>query len=203
MTKKLVNIYNKIALEYFIENGINEHLAIPALKKFSKLLPLKSQILDVGCGGGQDANFLVEQGHKVLGIDLSKEMIKIARHFYPNIPFKTLDIMKLPTTKKFNGIWCCRVFQHIAIKDQDKFLDKINSLLKRGGILYLTSALSHENHDFEKNDLNLVESQTTGSLLKKRLTAKSFKSLIESHGLKIIKFQHWKNKTGMDVLAQK
>jgi SAM-dependent methyltransferase len=45
----------------------------------SDLFPAGSQVLDLGCGPGDDACFLATRGVRVKGIDASPEMIRIAR----------------------------------------------------------------------------------------------------------------------------
>lgn len=60
-------------------------------------LPPRSRILDVGCGGGWVTQFLARLGHHVTGIDISEELLEIARErmafdMYPpyeNEPFRT------------------------------------------------------------------------------------------------------------------
>lgn len=62
------------------------------------LLPdLKGKtVLSVGCGSGEDNNYLKNQGaSKSVGIDLSSELIKIASQTYPECEFKTMDMEKL------------------------------------------------------------------------------------------------------------
>ncbi|MHA1555782.1 MAG: class I SAM-dependent methyltransferase [Candidatus Heimdallarchaeota archaeon] len=56
-------------------------------------------ILDVGCGTGTFLNIISEtetNGTKLVGIDLSPEMIKIAHTKYPNIDFIVADSDALP-----------------------------------------------------------------------------------------------------------
>lgn len=45
---------------------------------FAKVLSL-NRIMDVGCGPGRDVETILQKGHKVVGIDLSKEMLQLAR----------------------------------------------------------------------------------------------------------------------------
>jgi len=122
MKKSIAKSYNKIAHEYTQAHGYGEHVTLNSLKKFVKLLPVKAKILDVGCGGGQDSKFLTEAGYAVLGVDVSKEMIKLAKRYSPKTTFAVADVMSLPAKIKYNGIWCCRVFYHISITEQGKFL---------------------------------------------------------------------------------
>ncbi|MFA6537652.1 MAG: class I SAM-dependent methyltransferase [Patescibacteria group bacterium] len=197
MQKSIARSYDKIGQEYTKQHGYGEQLSIPSLKKFLSFLPKNAEILDVGCGGGQDSKFLSDNGCSVLGIDVSREMIKLAKKFSPKSNFKITDMMKLSSMKKYDGIWCCRVFHHISIKDQEEFLDKLKSLLKKNGILYLTSVVSDKKTDYEAFDSG------NDGLLKKRLTAKNFKKLIAQLNFEIIKFKYWVGKKGMEVIARK
>lgn len=46
------------------------------------------RIVDLGCGGGILARALVDAGHEVLGIDISSEMIRLARKRVPEASFR-------------------------------------------------------------------------------------------------------------------
>jgi len=47
--------------------------------KLEKLIPANSKVLDIACGTGAFSLYLAEKEHNVVGIDLSKTMIKTAR----------------------------------------------------------------------------------------------------------------------------
>ncbi len=198
MQDKTAKFYDQIASEYTQEHGYNEQLSLPALKKFLKLLPKNSSVLDVGCGGGQDSQFLTENGCSVFGIDISKEMIKLAKNFSSKAKFEVVDVLDLDSKiKKYGGIWCCRVFHHISIKDQVKFVKKLRNLLKVDGILYLTSVVSDKKRNYEIQDVE------KGNIIKKRLTVKSFKELILGNNFSILEFGYWQGNKGMEIFAQK
>lgn len=197
MKPSIVKTYNRIAHEYVERHGYGEQLSQSSLKRFFAYVKPHARILDVGCGGGQDANFFAERGCVVYGIDISKEMVKLAKKYVPSATFRVADVMRFSSDKEFDGIWCCRVFHHIALQKQDNFLKKIRGLLKKGGILYLTSVVSEEDDNYEAFDSG------NGGLLKKRLSAKSFKDLLHSHGFDVLKFQYWSGKEGMDVIGRK
>lgn len=197
MQKSIATSYNKIAEEYTKQCGYGVHLQLPSLKKFLSFLPANAVVLDVGCGGGQDSKFLTKNGCSVLGIDVSKEMIRLSKKYDPKTNFKIADVMKLSSAGKYDGIWCCRVFHHISMKKQDKFFDKLRELLKSGGILYITSAVSEKKEDYEAFDSG------NDNLLKKRLTAESFKNLLTKHKFEIIEFNYWVGKKGMEIFAKK
>lgn len=48
-------------------------------------------ILDLCCGTGQLANFLVSRGYKVIGVDSSREMLRFARRNAPQASFMESD----------------------------------------------------------------------------------------------------------------
>ncbi|KKQ80612.1 MAG: S-adenosyl-L-methionine-dependent methyltransferase [Parcubacteria group bacterium GW2011_GWC2_38_7] len=208
--KSIAKSYDKIAHEYTQAHGYGEHSALPSLKTFTRfarrqckiftdvaICNQKSKILDVGCGGGQDSKYLFEQGYSVFGVDVSKEMIKLAKKYSPKTEFAVADVMSLPARIKYEGIWCCRVFHHISMAGQNKFLKKLNTLLKKDGVLFISCAVSDTKEDYEAFDSG------SDGLLKKRLTAKSFKSLLEKNNFTILKFRYWVGKKGMEIFTKK
>lgn len=198
MENKIIKkYYNKIAKEYTEKHGYGENLSIKSLEKFSSLLPQNSKVLDIGCGGGQDSKFLSDRGFDVLGIDISREMIKLAHKHDSKIDFKLVDVIDLPASKKFNGIWCSRVFHNIPIKEQIKFIKKLNTLLAKNGVLYITAVVSDKKEDYEFFDLK------DNGILKKYLQAKTFKNLLTDNGFKILKFKYWVGRRGMEIIAIK
>jgi ubiquinone/menaquinone biosynthesis C-methylase UbiE len=58
-----------------------------------------NRVADVGCGPGRAAAFMAEHGLDVVGVDVSKSMLAIARAAHPHIEFKEgrLDALPLET----------------------------------------------------------------------------------------------------------
>ncbi|WLR43681.1 class I SAM-dependent methyltransferase [Bacillus carboniphilus] len=64
---------------------------------FTQHIKSPCEVLDVGCGDGYGSQKLMEQGFKVHGVDLSHEMIKIARNRKGvNLSFQQANMMDLP-----------------------------------------------------------------------------------------------------------
>jgi SAM-dependent methyltransferase len=62
------------------------------LSKYFKTLKQGDAILDIGCGQGRLVKALQQRGHKVLGIDLNKELIESA--LAENLPVKQMDALE-------------------------------------------------------------------------------------------------------------
>src|SRR3990172_8502785 len=53
------------------------------------------KILDVGCGNGRYAQYFIEKGLEIIGIDAVQAFIKIAKSRVPKAEFKLMDMRKL------------------------------------------------------------------------------------------------------------
>lgn len=83
--------------------------AAAAAPGISKLLGLKpgQRILDVGCGGGRYARALADRGYRVTGVDLSADLLEVARENSPLLPGKPdyfrCDIRRMPFARQFHA----------------------------------------------------------------------------------------------------
>jgi ubiquinone/menaquinone biosynthesis C-methylase UbiE len=104
--------------------------------KFLSFLKKGASILDIGCGPGRDVKIFSDKGFKVVGIDLSKNMIEAAKKRTVNADFKVMDLMKLEfPDSSFDAEWASAVYLHVPKKDIVKALKEAWRVLKSGGIL--------------------------------------------------------------------
>lgn len=61
-----------------------------------------SSVLDLACGIGKLASKLYKLGYEVCGIDISKDMINIAKSNYPKIQFDIADMTNFNLDRKFD-----------------------------------------------------------------------------------------------------
>lgn len=109
------------------------------LDRFVERLPEKARILDVGCGAGEPiAQYLIEQGFDVTGIDFSNTMLDIIRTRYPNNKWHYMDMRHLNLPDKFDGIIAWHSFFHLTHDDQKITLQKFAEHLTPNGVLMLT-----------------------------------------------------------------
>lgn len=102
----------------------------------------KSKILEIGCGEGRDAIYLLDQGYNVLGVDYSEEAIKKCNELSANkyvSNFRQFDIIEDELDKKFDFIYSIAVL-HMFVDDshRKKFLDFIKSHLTDKGVAFIT-----------------------------------------------------------------
>ena len=65
-----------------------------------------SSILDLGCGTGHHAQLLAERGYRVYGVDLSSEMLNVARekHSHPKVELYQQDVVSIRLGKKVDVV---------------------------------------------------------------------------------------------------
>ena len=112
-------------------------------KKVKKLI-LKNKrtsgnkLLDVGCGTGKHLNYL-KTDFECTGVDISQQLLDIARKNYTDIRFIQADMVKLDLNEEFDAIIC--LFSSIGyVKTYENLKKTINNFinhLKSGGVLII------------------------------------------------------------------
>jgi len=111
-----------------------------------------TRIIDIGCGDGRFSRelSLYFPSSIVTGIDYSEKAIALAMAMnmdIQNLDFKVMNILGQNSSDVFDIAILMEVVEHIPLYDVDAFLKSVHSLLKRGGVLYLT--VPHENKALE------------------------------------------------------
>jgi SAM-dependent methyltransferase len=63
--------------------------------------------LDAACGTGRHAEHLAALGHTVIGVDISPEMLAVARAKIPDAEFREGDLHQLPVPDQHAGVVVC------------------------------------------------------------------------------------------------
>lgn len=130
--------YNRIAEDWHADHH-NDNWWVTGADAFVSLLHPGDAILDIGCGGGIKTAYLIDKGFKVVGIDLSENMINIAKREVPGGTFIACDLAHVDTLgRQFDAIFAQAVLLHIPKKE---IVDRLRSMvgqLKHGGHLYVS-----------------------------------------------------------------
>jgi cyclopropane fatty-acyl-phospholipid synthase-like methyltransferase len=114
------------------------------LEKLNSLLKPNSRILDLGCGAGKPIDeFFINHGHKIVGIDISSEQVKLAKKNIPAGSFKIKDIASLKEKEfEVEAVVSFYTIFHLPRKKHQKLFKIINSFLRAGGLLLITMGTS-------------------------------------------------------------
>jgi SAM-dependent methyltransferase len=138
----IASSYDRVAGEYAAEFQ-NEMERKPFDRKILDWQVEKTQgsapICDLGCGPGQVARYLHNQGAPACGIDLSPEMVKRAQQLNPSIPFQQGDILALTRVadNSFRAIAAFYSIIHIFPAKVVNALLEIRRVLQPNGVLLL------------------------------------------------------------------
>ena len=117
----------------------------------------KSKILDLGCGEGRDALYLLKEGYDLLALDYSDDAIKKCQEMCSEEnrkKFRQFDIMMDTLNEKFDFIYSIAVL-HMFIDDNHrrKFYKFIRNHLKDNGVAFIvTMGDGEENYTSDKDE---------------------------------------------------
>lgn len=98
----------------------------------------KGKVLDVGCGSGRDARYLINKGFQVVGVDVSEKLIEIARKKATGATFFVMDFEDMAFPEKhFAGIWANASLFHVPKARLLSILKKLRTFLIDNGLLFV------------------------------------------------------------------
>ena len=102
-------------------------------------------IADIGCGPGHVAAYLHGLGAHVVGIDLSPEMVTIARQRSPGIPFEQGSMLALAASDAtWGGIVALYSIIHLPPEERPQAFAEFHRVLRLGGLLLLAFHIGDE-----------------------------------------------------------
>jgi len=109
--------------------------------QFCGLLPQNSTLLEVGCGPGNITHYLFGKRPdlKILGTDISEQMLRLAKSNVPHVEFLQLDVRDLyKLDKKFDAIVSGFCIPYISESDTRELFIQSKELLNTDGCMYLS-----------------------------------------------------------------
>lgn len=153
--------------------GCGNPVAIGAIEK-------GDTVVDLGSGAGFDCFLAAEKvgkKGKVIGIDMTKEMIKKARknkkdREVENVEFILAEIENIPLEENSVDIIISNCVINLS-PDKDKVFEEAYRILKEDGEIYVSDiVLLEELTEKQKNDENLLAGCVAGALLKEEYLKK-------------------------------
>jgi SAM-dependent methyltransferase len=140
--KRIVeNGYDAIADRYadWSQNEVEGSPAVEYLRKLIGMLPLNTDVLELGCGNGEPAARMLSEGREYTGADISGEQLRRAKELVPSGAFLKADYTTLEfAPSSFDAVVALYTFGHVPQGELPPLLGRIGSWLRPGGHLLAT-----------------------------------------------------------------
>ena len=108
------------------------HEHSPRLDPFLDRLPPGASILEMGCGDGRDAAWMIARGFDVHPSDGTPAMARLAsERLGRGVP--VMEFAELDAVEAFDGVWCQASLLHLSEAELRPVLARIHRALKPGG----------------------------------------------------------------------
>jgi ubiquinone/menaquinone biosynthesis C-methylase UbiE len=100
-----------------------------------------AKIFEVGCGPGNITHYLLSQrpDFQILGIDISSNMIELAKKNNPTAKFEVMDIRNMNLIhSKFDGIIAGFCLPYLSELEAQEFIQNSYEILNPDGLIYLS-----------------------------------------------------------------
>lgn len=97
---------------------------------------LGTSVGDIGCGTGRLEHFLAARGLSPRGVDLSPEMIRVARRDHPGFDYDVADLRELPfADASLAGAVCWYSLMYLTPSDRPAAFRELARVIRPGGYL--------------------------------------------------------------------
>jgi len=137
--KDLGESYNEIA-GWWTDQMRGSDYGMKYVRRAMSLAKKSSKVLDIGCGStGRTIDEALSNGFEITGIDVSSEMIRIARDKHPNVNLIIDDFTTWSSPECFDLIIAWDSLFHAPKKLQRPLTIKMCNLLNNEGVLLFTA----------------------------------------------------------------
>lgn len=132
-------VYDRDARLFLTQWGTKRYKRPRLLTEWAAWLPKEALLLDLGCGAGQDARYLVTLGHRVIGLDRTMPLLRFAKKRAPAVPLVRADMRSLPLRPgSLDGIWAAASLMHVPKPVARQVLEKLRDGVRPNGLLAAT-----------------------------------------------------------------
>ena len=129
---------------YLPEMNIDSEISIFHRQRYESILSICAgkNVVDAACGEGYGSSFIAEKAACVIGIDISHEAIENAKGKYQkeNLHYYEASVERIPVEDNWADVFVSyETIEHVTEDIQRKFLKEIRRILKKDGILIMSS----------------------------------------------------------------
>ena len=168
----------------------------------------ESDVLELGCGTGSTAILHAPFVQHIHGVDISKEMIRIAQAKLgpagiTNVSFEVADVDSYTSNTSYDAVMAMSLIH--LVEDREELLARVHSLLKPGGVFISSTVCLGDGWLFRLMSPLFGLMRALGRWpMVKLFTSKRLQSEIEAAGFQIV--HHWqpgKNKAVFLIARRK
>ena len=195
-TKPFYNLANKP--ERYAGDGIDadtvRHFCDFANVAQALALPPDRRVLDVGCGSGWLSEYFARLGYDVTGIDISPDLIEVARERVARVPygadhetplrcrFLVHDVEGAPLEEQFDAVVCYDSLHHF--EDERAVLKSLAAMTKYGGSLFILEGDRPE--EGSENEEELLEVMRDFGTLESPFSREYLRTLLDACGFAVV-----------------
>ena len=133
--------YDKLARKW--QELPNKSYGIAQFERAIQFTKNRGDAFDIGCGSqGRMMDLLIRHGFRPEGLDVSAEMIALARQRHPAVTFHQADICQWTFSREYDFISAWDSVWHLPMEQQEPVLEKICAALAPNGVyIYTTGGL--------------------------------------------------------------
>ena len=147
--------YDELAGTYAERQSYGDR-ALAVIEGFLDSLGDRARVLDAGCGHGEPALRRVGDGTAVVGLDLSREQLRLATRAVPGARLVQGDMTALPFREEaFDAVVAYRSVIHVPISERPAVFEGFARVLAPGGVLVFSTA--HPLDQFPPDDPEMGE----------------------------------------------
>ncbi|MBN2057762.1 MAG: class I SAM-dependent methyltransferase [Candidatus Saganbacteria bacterium] len=126
------------------------------------MCPIEAKtLLDLGCGGGND-DFALKKNFKITGIDVSTEMLELAKKLNPEVKYEKGDMRFFKSQERFDAVTIFDSINYMVSKDDlAAAFNTAYEHLKPGGVLVTVAEQTKES--FRQN-MTMMSSHSSGNI---------------------------------------
>jgi 2-polyprenyl-3-methyl-5-hydroxy-6-metoxy-1,4-benzoquinol methylase len=144
-------------------------------------IPLKGNVLDVGCGTGIPwGKFFIEQGYVYTGVDASQKMIALCQKTYPKGRWLLEDMRHLNINETFDLVIAWHSLFHLPIEEQSHALESLGALVNPKGLLVFTTGPERGEEWVVNGGRSLYQASLSLEEYEQLLIANDFQILIQN-----------------------
>ncbi|MFL6257143.1 MAG: methyltransferase domain-containing protein [Pyrinomonadaceae bacterium] len=152
------------------------------------------RILDVGCGSGWLSEYFARLGYDVTGIDISPDLIEVARERVERIPygadqetplrcrFLVHDAEGAPLEEQFDAVVCYDSLHHF--EDEHAVIENLAAMTKYGGSLFILEGDRPE--EGSENEEELLEVMRDFGTLESPFSREYLCALLDACGFAVV-----------------